>query len=283
MCRSALKKSWSKECETLDLLTPNLEAIRQKLTQEDYDHIWAVCGDEGVGKSTFGWKVCAGIDPQFSLADVAFSVDDLFARLDIIAESGIPGRAVLYDEAMGGAYKRNAMGLDNKTLNLVAGICRGLNTALILCLPDFLDLDAFFRNRRVRVRCDITQRGEALIHTRDRNRYSGTVWWELQFRHQYGPVDATTWGAYKKAKNAYMRQAVAEARNRGTEDAESAPEAKQTKAQRLRDLAEEVAANPELWTDKGRAKTSHLMREYGLDDASAYRLARMAKAMRSVS
>lgn len=132
--------------------------IRAKV-RDNNDVIICIDGDEGVGKSFFGMKLAKDLDAAFGLTtSVLFRPteeqlrDSLFNK---VKQYGVG----MVDEAMDVMYKRRAMTSENIRLNQLFAKIRKFNRIVILILPSFYDLDPFFRQRRVKVRISIIERG----------------------------------------------------------------------------------------------------------------------------
>lgn len=137
------------------------DAIRGRL-RKNYDAVIAICGYEGDGKSTLAIKLAAAIDKDFSLEkNVIYN-----PRVETVVESVLHGlpkySAVVVDEAIKVLYKRGWMNRLQIFLNQVFAICRSENKAVILCMPEFTDFDAFFRQHRILIWIQILERGTAV-------------------------------------------------------------------------------------------------------------------------
>lgn len=131
----------------------------RKWVRADNDVIICVSGPEGSGKSRFiVCKLAKALDPSFILErNVLFrpTPESLERRIFEVNRYGV----LVLDEAMETMYKRQSSTSGNIGINKLFGRVRKFNRIVILALPDFMDLDAFFRKRRVRVRFEIIERG----------------------------------------------------------------------------------------------------------------------------
>jgi hypothetical protein len=131
----------------------------RRWVRKDNDVIICVSGPEGSGKSRFiVCKLAKALDPNFYLErNVLFrpTPESLEKRIFEINRYGV----LVLDEAMETMYKRQSSTSGNIGINKLFGRVRKFNRIVILALPDFNDLDAFFRKRRVRVRFEIIERG----------------------------------------------------------------------------------------------------------------------------
>ena len=135
----------------------------RKWVRSDNDIVICVDGREGVGKSF--WVIlrfAKRLDPTFTLEkNVLFrpTPESLEERLFEIRQYGV----LVLDETMETLYKRQSMTSGNIGINRLFGRVRKFNRIVILILPDFDDLDAFFRKRRVKMRINIVTRGMGFL------------------------------------------------------------------------------------------------------------------------
>lgn len=126
--------------------------------RQDNDVIITIDGPEGMGKSHFLLKFAKDLDPNFLLErNVLFrpTPESIEERIFQVNQYGVLG----LDEAMESLYKRQSATSGNIGINKLFARVRKFNRIVIFALPDFNDLDAFFRKRRVRVRVCIIERG----------------------------------------------------------------------------------------------------------------------------
>ena len=253
-----------------DLLRAVAENVRRKILTENWDYCCAIDGPEGVGKSSLGLKFARFLDPDWSVDNVAYSADDLLKLLPH-AKRGTP---LLFDEAANGAYNREAMTKTNRALNTAAMVCRARNLALIMVIPNFWNLDGYFRNHRSRGWFSVERRGLALIHLPSRNRYDQTVFWKPTFRYEYEELAPDFYALYEKGKNAHIAAKLKAGDKDGDIDDEDA------EGQRLKDLAEEIASAPEFWKG-GRPSALAVEMKYGLTERQARKACAFAKLIRT--
>jgi len=150
------KTDFEKEC---DLGEKKAISDIRKWIRLDNDIVICVDGREGVGKSYWTIiKFAKKLDPTFTLEkNVLFrpTPESLEERIFEIRQYG----CLVLDETMETLYKRQSMTGGNIGINRLFGRVRKFNRIVILILPNFDDLDAFFRERRVKVRVNIVTRG----------------------------------------------------------------------------------------------------------------------------
>jgi hypothetical protein len=131
--------------------------------RKNRDIIICVAGQEGEGKSYFiVTKLAPALDSSFTLErNVLFrpTPETLEKRIFEVNRYGV----LVLDEAMETMYKRQSSTSGNIGINKLFGRVRKFNRIVILALPDFNDLDSFFRKRRVRVKIEVIERGLAFL------------------------------------------------------------------------------------------------------------------------
>ena len=122
------------------------DKIRPALLKKDEDYIIAIDGQEGSGKSTFGFQLAKYIDPTLNLSRVVFSAEE-FKEAIFKAKKG---QTIVYDEAFTGLSSRASLSAVNRVLVSLMMQMRQKNLCIILILPTFFLLDkyaALFRSR----------------------------------------------------------------------------------------------------------------------------------------
>ncbi len=116
----------------------------------DYDHPILIVGKEGVGKSTLAILLAdlliktrnkiEGTDDKLVIDNILYY--DLTKLIKDVFSSGRSGDVRLIDEgAITGAYKREAMSKDNRSLNKTLMTCRSRNQILIILVPNINSVD----------------------------------------------------------------------------------------------------------------------------------------------
>ena len=88
-----------------------------------------------------------------------------------------PHSSIVVDEAIRAMYKRTYADKMQIFLNQVYAICRKYNKASILCMPNFTDFDAFYRQHRIKIWIQIVKRGHAVVFVKDWSPYIEDKWW----------------------------------------------------------------------------------------------------------
>jgi len=135
-----VKVQVAEQCYYLDgFLKTNLDAVKISVVRRDYDSFLVLTGREGFGKSTFAFQVAKYLDPTFDLDRCVFSIEQ-FEEAAIGAKKH---QAIVFDETMGYLSSRGAMSSFNKRLIKIMAEMRSKNLFVILCIPNFFELDRY--------------------------------------------------------------------------------------------------------------------------------------------
>jgi ABC-type dipeptide/oligopeptide/nickel transport system ATPase component len=129
--------------------------IVKKKNHQDHDTLFVIVGDEGSGKSNLMLHILEEYNKEADIRDVAFNKEEFVRVLKNMKRFGNP----VFDEAGDGMYSRDAMVGLNKLLIKTYMAIRGYNLFTILVLPNFFDLDSFFRQHRVKGLFQVYKRG----------------------------------------------------------------------------------------------------------------------------
>ena len=127
----------------------------KKKLYKDHDCLFVIVGPEGSGKSHLMMNILDIYNPNSKISDISMNAKDFVRSLRHMKRYGNP----VFDEAGDGLYSREAMGGFNRLLNKTYMAIRGLNLFTILVLPDFFDLDSYFRKHRVKGLFQVYKRG----------------------------------------------------------------------------------------------------------------------------
>lgn len=135
---------------------------------EKFDGIIAFCGKRGLSKSTGAYRL--GKKLKFRpKRDIVFTRDELIKALHSY------DRFIDGDEAINVGYKRDFQEVDQKDLIKILNMYRDHRNVLILCVPNFWDLDRDLRNM-VKIRIDLIRRGFGIVHTQVKTMYTNDPW-----------------------------------------------------------------------------------------------------------
>ena len=141
----------------------------------DFDCVVAVTGDEGVGKSSLAMWLAMLTDKKFSVKDsVVFSpkTQDAISQVKKLHRYG----SIVMDEGIKMAYKLNWQNKVQQLLNMVYTLNRAENKMTIICIPQFTDLNTFFRKHRVYFWIHVYARGRAVVFKKIPNPYGQDPW-----------------------------------------------------------------------------------------------------------
>lgn len=128
------------------------------LRSKNKDRVVAITGEEGLGKSNlilsmfdYWYGELLGMDLDSSLISYLGSNKvEFITALYQCSKDGKKYYMVAHDEAGKDLYSRKAMSSFSSDLNESYQVIRGLNLWTGLAIPSIMDLDSFFRKRRVR-------------------------------------------------------------------------------------------------------------------------------------
>lgn len=120
-------------------LRSNLDIIKQKVCEEDFDCVYVVDGYERFGKSTLVQQVSKYVDPTFSIDRMCFNASEFTAAV----RKAEKNQAVVYDEAITGLSARTALGVINTALVKMLAQIGQKNLFVGIVIPAFFDLDKY--------------------------------------------------------------------------------------------------------------------------------------------
>lgn len=149
-----------------------INVVHKKNTEEDWDTIWIIAGEEGVGKSGLGKHIA---EIWYNLLDGQCTADKVkFIALD--KQDFVTGlkdisryQMQIYDEA-GELSNMRQMDKFNHMITQAYRVIRGENLFTILILPSVFDLNPFFTTRRARALIQVYKRGQFAFYNRKRLR-----------------------------------------------------------------------------------------------------------------
>lgn len=118
-------------------LKRNLDIVKDQINHKDNDFVGIVDGFEGVGKSVLAQQVGKYVDPTLCLDRICFT-SEKFKEAVLKAKKG---ECVIYDEAITGAFSREAIQMMNVILIKMMAQIRQKNLFILFVLPSFFDLD----------------------------------------------------------------------------------------------------------------------------------------------
>lgn len=113
--------------------------IVYKDIRNDYDSFIIITGREGFGKSTLAAQVAKYLDRSYCLDRCCFTPDQFEAAVQKASKY----QAIVFDETMGYLGSRGAMSKFNKSLVKIFSEMRSRNLIVIICIPNFFELDKY--------------------------------------------------------------------------------------------------------------------------------------------
>lgn len=119
--------------------------VWDRMHENDENFMTAFCGETGSGKSWAALRVCEILDPNFTVDQIAFSIEEF---LELVADKSYPeGSMILFEEASVGASNHNWYEKANQILGQVVDTWRHQNRGAVFTLPSFGRLDPSARPR----------------------------------------------------------------------------------------------------------------------------------------
>jgi len=135
-----VKVKSGEQCFYLDgYLKSNLDNLQHEVKKKDYDGFILITGKERYGKSTLASQVAKYLDPTYSLDACCFTAE----QFKHAVEKADKYQAVVFDETMGYLSSRQALSKFNRSLIKIFSEMGSKNLFIILCIPNFFELDRY--------------------------------------------------------------------------------------------------------------------------------------------
>ncbi len=134
-----------------------LEDLKSNL-RKNYDAFLIVSGREGFGKSTLAAQIAVYMDHNYNIDRCCFTPKQFVEA----ADKANKFEAVVFDETAGFLSSRGAMSSFNRDLIKVFSEMRHKNLVIILCIPNFFEMDRY----------PALHRSEALLHVYKRTKFA---------------------------------------------------------------------------------------------------------------
>ena len=119
-------------------LKDNLDLALQ-MVRDDWDMVFVIDGNEGVGKSGLAQQIGLYFDPNLRLENICFSADEFMERV----RKAKKYECIIMDEAFSSLNSRQAMSKVNISLCSMLSEIRQKNLFILICIPSFFDLDKY--------------------------------------------------------------------------------------------------------------------------------------------
>lgn len=233
---------------------------RREAQAKNGDHVFLFIGEPGTGKSTLALQVAALIDPTFSMGVLGERMAWNTANHQTLAAKAGEWKALVQDESTRGAFRRDAMGGDNRDYIKWLAECRDLHQFHLVLMQWEEMLEKIVAKGRAKWKFTLPRTGHVEIERRGENGYYKTV---LKF--DFEPLDGTAvWERYLELKRVRSRRHWRKAKP--SDDVEETqaedPIVKAVQAcvplveplgEQARNLAETLEANDQAPTSNGGA------------------------------
>lgn len=122
---------------------PIINWIQYRLRKQNKNFMCVVTGETGSGKSLVSISLADKIDPNFSVKNIIFDIDEFLDKIEHKAWE--EGSAIILDEAGIQASSKEFMSLRNRAIREIAQTFRKDNLAVFFVLPSVWELDKSIR------------------------------------------------------------------------------------------------------------------------------------------
>lgn len=133
--------------------------LRNDMLNKDEDAVLVYEGYEGLGKSTLASQFCSIVSPTFKLMNICFE----FKNFLLASKETTKGDSIQLDEGAMFLNSRERLKDNNIMVTKLFMVNRQDNKHYSICIPDFFDLDPYFRQHRVKYLIQITSKGRYKI------------------------------------------------------------------------------------------------------------------------
>ena len=129
--------------------------VARKLRRRDHDHFTVVCGREGSGKSWAAAAIASLVSPTFRNDSILFEPGDVVQAF----KTAQPEETVHIDEGVLFLFSRTALSSDNVATTTIFQLIRQRYLHIVVCIPQFKDLDTYVRKHRTDTLVYMKQKG----------------------------------------------------------------------------------------------------------------------------
>lgn len=156
--------------------------VLKRHIKTDRDYILACSGFEGEGKSAcvvqIGMEInrCTTAEEKENFLKNNIVYDPKTSEFISKVNKAKKYSVIIVDEAHELLYKRNYNTKERKDLNTLFSKIRKKNLIIIFCIPDFFDLDKYFRNWRIKTWIYVPTRGIGIVLKKSNSPFSEDKW-----------------------------------------------------------------------------------------------------------
>lgn len=191
-----------------------LAAQIKEMVDDKFDCIIMITGRRRIGKSNLGIQIARRVDPEFSLDNVAFHVDDFSQLLDKNPTAD-PAKGVypqvLYDEAGFGLFAKDWMHNWVKEVGKCLQVVGKKRNICFFILPHIKKLVGDIRDEMAYIWIDLDfgykhERGYAEVYTGTRNKHKQLIWWNPKCCFKYEELSDEFWTEYEHRKDEFISE-----------------------------------------------------------------------------
>jgi len=218
-----------------------LENVKRIILEKDLDWLHVIVGKEGVGKSSLGIYLCRTFDPNFSIENIVFDINELKDRV----RNSKPGDAILIDEGALIFFSTDSHRKETKEGIKLLTAMREFNLFVVICIPNFWILSRYIREHRVKTISRVVKRGwywhfsPRKVRQIERDKVTlKTIWPDWDFRDSF--PDGSTWEYWEDYKQKKRQLAI--------ERDKKHKKPKKKKGKTVREKIEELVRKHPDWT-----------------------------------
>lgn len=191
-----------------------LAAQIKEMVTDKYDCVIMITGRRRIGKSNLGLQIARKVDPNFSIDNVAFHVDN-FAQLLDKNPSADPEHGVFpqafYDEAGFGLFAKDWMHEWVKEVGKCLQVVGKKRNIVYFILPHIKKLVGDIRDEMAYIWIDLDfgwkhERGYGEVYMGTRDKFKQMIWWSPKCCFKYDELNDGFWKEYEGRKDNFISE-----------------------------------------------------------------------------
>ena len=216
-------------------LKKNLDLIKDKVCNDEWDWVFIIDGVERGGKSHLAQQIAYYLDPGFDTSRIVFTPEE-FVNAVVNAKKN---QAIIFDEALRGLSARSAISQINRAIVRMMAEMGQKNLFIFIVLPSFFDLDRITALHRARTLIHVytdnrMNRGRFLFFNANKKK---RLYLLGKKTYNYNVIESNFFGTYKENyvidKKLYEKLKLNALKNLGATEAPKASYAQKLEKQRL--------------------------------------------------